>query len=326
MFYAVQATGNGHISRANVLYPYFREYGEVDFLLSGSNSTLNTDFPIKFRSKGLSLAYAECGGLHYGKTIRKANLVSAMRDAHSLPLEKYDLIINDFDFITSYACRTKRLKSIQFGHQASFQSYNTPRPSQKSLVGEMILKYYATASDYVGLHFRPYDEFIYTPIIKQEIVNAKPADHGHITVYLPSFEPCKIKKLLRSLSPVEVHWFLPNTEVVIKKGNITYFPVNGEFFNESLIFCHGIITGGGFETPSEALYLNKKLLSVPIVSHYEQRCNAAALALLGVKTLVTLNDTMKTEVFNWVKTPSRSIAMPANDVGETLKYMFSRSR
>ena len=57
IFYAIQATGNGHISRAMELLPYLQHYGEVDLFLSGSNSTLDLSAPIKFRSKGLSLFY-----------------------------------------------------------------------------------------------------------------------------------------------------------------------------------------------------------------------------------------------------------------------------
>ena len=44
------------------------------------------------------------------------------------------------------------------------------------------------------------------------------------------------------------------------KGN----PVNNELFNKSLETCNGLLTGGGFEGPAEALYLGKKLLSVPM--------------------------------------------------------------
>ena len=53
IFYAIQGTGNGHISRAVQLYPYLKKYGEVDFFLSGSNAQLNVDIPIKFKSKGV---------------------------------------------------------------------------------------------------------------------------------------------------------------------------------------------------------------------------------------------------------------------------------
>ena len=58
--------------------------------------------------------------------------------------------------------------------------------------------------------------------------------------------------------------------------------MNKTLFNQSLIHCTGIITGGGFETPAEALHLGKKLMAIPIRGQYEQQCNAAALKEMGV--------------------------------------------
>ncbi len=324
IFYAVQATGNGHISRAHELYPYLQELGDVDILISGSNATLEASFPVKYRSKGISLFYNECGGLHFGKSIVNAKFLNVLKDANALPLEQYDLIINDFDFVTAYACRKKGLRSVQFGHQASFQSMNTPRPEKQSFVGESILKQYAKATTYVGLHFRPYDDFIFPPVIKREFVEAKPEDHGHITVYLPAYSPHCIRDILKGTSPREIHWFLPGIKEVVREDNITYFPVSRKYFNESLIYCHGILTGGGFETPSEALHLKKKLLIIPIDGQYEQLCNATALNLLGIKYMRFLNDRTKTTFFDWIQDGKVEVEMPANDIRKTLHYMLGK--
>ena len=68
IFYSVQATGNGHISRAMELLPYLQEYGVVDIFLSGANSSLGFNAPIKYRSKGLSLYYTCKRKLDYTKT------------------------------------------------------------------------------------------------------------------------------------------------------------------------------------------------------------------------------------------------------------------
>jgi hypothetical protein len=40
-------------------------------------------------------------------------------------------------------------------------------------------------------------------------------------------------------------------------------PVNNDGFTQSMISSHGVITGAGFETPAETLYLGKKLICVP---------------------------------------------------------------
>ena len=65
IFYAVQATGNGHISRAMEILPYLQQYGEVDIFLSGTNAQLGQGLPVLYRSKGLSLDYNKKGGLDY---------------------------------------------------------------------------------------------------------------------------------------------------------------------------------------------------------------------------------------------------------------------
>ena len=184
IFYAVQATGNGHISRAMEILPCLEQYGIVDIFLSGSNSNLPINANVQYRSKGLSLFYSGNGGLSYFDTLKSLQPKRIFNEVKNLPIEKYDLIINDFESITAMACAYKRVKSINFGHQASFMSSNTARPKHKDLIGELVLKNYARASRFVGLHFGQYDDFILPPIIKKEIWNATPKDNGHITVYL----------------------------------------------------------------------------------------------------------------------------------------------
>src|SRR5689334_3023677 len=162
IFYAIQATGNGHISRAMELLPWLQKFGTVDIFLSGANSTLSLNVPIKYRSKGLSLFYTCDGSLDYWKIVRHVAPFRVMKEVRDLPVEKYDLVINDFECITSLACAQKKVASVNFGHQASFLSHKTPRPEKPNKTGEWILKNYARATSYIGLHFECYDDFIFS--------------------------------------------------------------------------------------------------------------------------------------------------------------------
>lgn len=310
------------MSRATQLYPYLKKYGEVDFFVSGNNSNLDFNFPVKFRSKGCSLHYSKCGGLNYFSIAKNIRPLALYKDASSLPLEQYDIIINDFDFVTSLACKLKKLPSVQMGHQASFQSDNTPRPDKKSLVGETILKHYAHATRHIGFHFQNYDSFVLPPVIKQEFVQANPADLGHITVYLPSFQEHCLLQAFTQLKDLRFHWFLDSIKSVTVKGNITFHPVNQQMFNKSLVNCHGLITGGGFETPSEALYLGKRLMSIPIKNHYEQQCNSAALRKLGVMVLDGVDDTFGNQILQWLQMPALGAVVRANNIDETLQLLI----
>ncbi len=321
IFYAVQATGNGHISRATQLYPYLKKFGEVDFFVSGNNSNLDFNFPVRYRSEGCSLHYSKCGGLNYMDIVKNIKPLSMYKDAKALPLKQYDIIINDFDFVTSLACKLQKVPSVQLGHQASFQSDNTPRPDKKSVVGETILKHYAHATKHIGFHFQKYDSFVLPPVIKEEFINAPVQDLKHITVYLPSFQKHCLLQAFTQLKDHRFHWFLDGIKEITVQDNITFYPVNQQFFNQSLLTCHGLITGGGFETPSEALYLGKKLMSIPIKNHYEQQCNAAALKQMGVTVLEDADEFFADNILKWLGDTRPNPEVKNNNIAETLQLL-----
>lgn len=305
IFYAVQATGNGHISRAMELLPYLERYGKVDIFLSGANNSLNMDASVKYRSKGLSLFYTNSGGLNYWQITKQVSPLRIWREIRDLPVEKYDLVINDFECITSLACAFKKVPSVNFGHQASFVSSKVPRPEKKDPMGAWILRNYARATQYVGLHFRQYDDFILPPVIKKEILQAEPQNKGYITVYLSSYSDAAVRQHLRPLK--DYRWQVFSKEVThpVQDGNILFIPVNKTAFNKSLINCSAILTGAGFETPAEALYLGKKLMVIPIRGQYEQFCNAAALSRMGVPVLDALDASFATVFRPWMAQKKR---------------------
>jgi len=300
IFYAIQGTGNGHISRAEQLYPYLQKHGEVDFFLSGSNAQLQTPLPIKYKSNGISLHYKNTGGMDYGK-ISKSLGFNIYKEAKALPIENYDVIINDFEFITSLACTLKKKKSIQFGHQASFQSKLTPRASNFNPLGNWVLNKFVKSTDYLGLHFESYDKNIYNPIIKDEIINAFPIDNGHITVYLPQYSIAFLSPYLLTQSKFNFEVFTKEVKQPTNYKNLTLLPIDNKTFTHSLIQCHGIITAGGFETPAEALYLKKKLLSIPILNHFEQECNGAAMQKLGVTVIKKIDKNFNQVFTEWIQ-------------------------
>ena len=307
ILYAVQATGNGHISRAMELLPSLRLYGHVDVFLSGANSQLKADMPIRYRSKGLTLFYNNEGGLDYPKIIRSLHPLRVWNEVKELPVEKYDVVINDFECITSLACAYKKIPSVNFGHQASFQSASTPRPAKKDPIGEGILRYFARATAYMGLHFKEYDDFIYTPVIKKEVLKAKPVNRNHITVYLSAYSDTTVLQYLRQLKSYDFHVFSKQTERAYTTGNITFIPVDNKLFTESMVSSAGIITGAGFETPAEALHLQKKLMVIPIRGQYEQLCNAAALEQLGVKVIHKMDNSFTAVFHEWMQTNTQAI-------------------
>jgi uncharacterized protein (TIGR00661 family) len=300
IFYAVQATGNGHISRAIEILPYLKKYGDVDVFLSGNNHSLKNDLPICYRSKGMSLYYDQSGSVDLWKTFTEINLKKIWTEAKHLPIEKYDLIINDFESITSLACKIKNIPSIHFGHQASFRSKKVPRPIKKDIAGELVLRNYASGTKNIGLHFKSYDNDIYSPIIKSNILRANPQDNGYITVYLNHYSDALVIKNLSKIKGYKFEIFSKEIELPYQTENIKLLPINKDLFNHSLINCHGIITGAGFETPAEALYLGKKLMVFPLNGQYEQQCNAKALEEFDAYSVQNFDEYFPTHFYKWI--------------------------
>ncbi len=83
--------------------------------------------------------------------------------------------------------------------------------------------------------------------------------------------------------------------------NITWKPIDNEGFTESMINSAGVLTGAGFETPSEALFLKKKLMVIPIRGQYEQLCNAAALSQMGIQVAEKLDIEFGLRLKKWLK-------------------------
>jgi uncharacterized protein (TIGR00661 family) len=304
ILYAIQGTGNGHISRAKEIVPLLRKRCETDVLISGDQADIELPFNPVYKVQGLTFTHGKNGGVDFRKTYKKANTKRFLNEIKDLPVEDYDFVINDFEPVSAWACYQKKVSCIALSHQSSLLDKNTPRPAQKDVIGSFVLKNYAPASHHFGFHFSRYSKNIYTPVIRKEIRKAEKTDDGHYVVYLPAFDDKFLMELLEKIP--DVKW-----EVFSKYENkncpdhIVFKKVNDLSFTRSLISCRGILCGAGFETPSEALFLGKKLLVVPMKNQYEQQYNATALKSMGVPVIKKLSSAKADKIKDWITSDYR---------------------
>lgn len=281
ILFAIQGTGNGHISRAREIIPYLQQHGELDLLVSGTQSDVKLPYPLKYKLHGLSFTFGKKGGVDIWDSFRTLNSVRLFRDIRSLPVEKYDVVINDFEPVSAWACRLKGKECISLSHQAAFLSPKTPRPSGRSPFAETILKHYAPGSKAVGFHFEAYDDFIHTPVIRSEIRALQPELRDYITVYLPAYSDLYLLQFFQQFPEVRWEVFSKHSKIPYRSENVEVFPISNEAYNKSLEKAQGLITGGGFEAPTEALFLGKKIMVIPMTGQYEQQCNALGAEKAG---------------------------------------------
>jgi len=254
---------------------------------------------IKFQLHGFSFIFGKKGGVNHYETWKSMNLPRFFSDMRKLPLKDYNLILNDFEPVTAWACKLRGIESVGLSHQASFLSVKVPKP-QSINWAQLVMKYYAPSTHHVGFHFKAYDNFIHTPVIRSEIRNLITTNLGHYTVYLPAIDDQFLLPILKQIPQVEWQVFSKHTKSTYRDGNVSVCPVNNEQFNASLASCAGLLTGGGFEGPSEALFLGKKLLVVPMKFQYEQQCNAFALQKMGIPVIWGSNKNWLPTLMKWV--------------------------
>ncbi len=317
ILYAIQGTGNGHVSRAREIIPILQEFGNLDIVLSGDQSKVELPCAIKYQSKGLTFIYDRNGGVSYLKTLFKNNPVKIFQEIRKFPVQDYDVVINDFEFITAWACKMRKIPCIGMGHQASFRSPKTPRPKRKDWLGEIILRNYAPCSKAIGFHFDHFDTFIQRPVIRTEIRKAKVSYRGHYTVYLPAYGDERIYKYLSQLPEKKWEVFSKFTDTAYTKTNVSFKPISNDSFIESFISCDGILTSAGFETPAEALFMGKKVFVIPIKRQYEQFCNAEAMRAIGIPVAKELNNNTLVQIRDWVK-HQKAVAVDYPDITRQL--------
>ncbi|WP_276361106.1 glycosyltransferase family protein [Daejeonella sp. H1SJ63] len=301
ILYAIQGTGNGHLSRAMDIIPCLQRHGEVDILVSGTQGDLSIPFSIKYKLRGLSFIFGKAGGVDLWKTCVKSNVRKLVKEINALPVENYDLVINDFEPVSAWACSMKDIPCIGLSHQAAVLAEEAPIPDQRDIIGKLILKNYAPNTSQYGFHFKSYEENIFTPVIRTQVREQSIENKGHYTVYLPSYDD---RRLIAKLSQFrDVNWevFSKHNHKPFKSKNVSVQPIHNERFIMSMAQSEGVLCGAGFETPAEALFMKKKLLVIPMKNQYEQQLNAAALKEMGVPVIKNLKDKYDMVINHWLE-------------------------
>jgi uncharacterized protein (TIGR00661 family) len=300
IFYGVQGTGNGHITRARVMANELYAAGiDVTFQFTGRPADKYFDMDI-FNGYQLRTGLTfntDKGQVNYLKTAREAKPITFIKDVKSLDLSGYDLVISDFEPVTAWAAKNRKIPVLGIGHQYAF-NHNIPRAGSDPIASQ-VMKYFAPADRGVGLHWHHFGQPILPPIIDTP-ETPKNIIKNKIIVYLPFEDQQEVIKLLSPFENFEFHIYAP--EVIESKfGHITCNTLSRAGFQKDLYDCVGIISNAGFELASEALQLGKKILAKPLHAQMEQISNAAALKQLGYGHTMTNMDTSAIE--HWLHDP-----------------------
>ena len=319
VFYGVQGTGNGHITRARCIATKLREAGaDVTWMFSGRPRDDFFDMEVfgdfQWRA-GLTLQTRK-GELDYGLTIYTVvchQWSRFVRDVMSLDLSGYDRVVTDFEPVTAWAALLQGVPIVGIGHQYAFgRQFDVPTAGADAL-GTLCLQYFAPVTVGLGVHWHHFDGAILPPIIDvgRPEVATRPTK---IVVYLPFEELDDVLRLLAPFASHTFHVYNPGgpVDADVDEACAAHIRVKGLSrggFQADFADCGGVICNAGFELPSEALHYGKKLLVKPLHRQMEQLSNALALKELGIGDV--MHDLDAAIVATWLAAdPVRRVRYP----------------
>lgn len=284
ILFGVQATGNGHLSRALCLARHLaRESGiQADYLVSGRAQgrlpKLEALGDFKW-AHGLSF-HTRGGQVSWRGTLQQNPWSRFWRDVRNLDLRSYDLVVTDFEPVTAWAARRQGVRCVGLGRQYTFWHSHAQLPV--SLLQRMMIRQFAPCDIPLGMHWEPLQRNLLPPLIRPP--GAQQPNSECILVYLP-FEPInRVLQVLRNFPAYAFKVYHPDwpRQAPAGLGHIQGQRLCRQQFPLDFQQCCGVISNAGFTTSSEALAAGKKLLVKPLEGQFEQQANAQILHERGL--------------------------------------------
>lgn len=122
--------------------------------------------------------------------------------------------------------------------------------------------------------------FLFPPIIREEVLDVKIKKSESILVYQTSSTNSKLVEDLKKLKAYKFIFYGMN--VSKKEENIIFKNFHSKTFVEDLSSCKAAILNGGFTGLSEAIYLKKPVLIVPVKNQFEQIFNGETIKKMKI--------------------------------------------
>ena len=298
ILYGVNGEGMGHATRSRVVIDHLLSDHDVQVVASGAAyEYLSQSLPRVEQIFGPTFAMRE------GQIQRWATVVGNLRKVgRELPHTvrewlarvhewRPEVVITDFEPLAALYARHAHSPLIAVDNinmldrcrhdteiiGAEREDFRIAKAVTHSMVGG--------ANEYVvTTFFRPavsrQRTTLVPPIVRPEIEAATAERGDHLVVY-SSGDPVLLDALRASGVPCRVYGMRGGPEADTQEGNLEFRPRSNDGFVEDLRTSAGVVAGGGFSLLSEAVYLGKPVLAIPLRGQFEQLMNARYLEREG---------------------------------------------
>jgi len=293
ILYGVSGEGSGHSSRATEITRH---------LLTCGHEVKIVSYDRGYRNMSVEFDAIEIEGLHIvsennrvrplktlwhnvrrgGRAVRQIKAL-----LHQVRVFQPEYVITDFEPTTAWLATLRGLPLISLDnqHRMRFMKFHSPPCLMMSrwiavfLVRLMVPSPTAALATTYYFGERKNDRiFLFPPILRREVIACMPRNGDHHLVYITSrFE--HLLAILKSFPGQQFIVFGCDREGV--DGNLHFRAFSTAGFLRDLESCRSVIATAGFTLISEAIYLGKPYLAMPMAGQFEQQLNAICLQELG---------------------------------------------
>lgn len=290
----------GHATRSRVVLEHLTKHHDVHIVVSGrARDYLAKRFENVHKIWGLTLEYE-------GNSVKKwqsmlQNLKGALT-GWPANVKKYfelvddfkpDAVISDFESFSYLFAKNHFIPCISVDNM---QIINRCKHEPELIAGhedDFELTRSLVKSKLPGAFHYLITTFFYPPVRKErttlvpsilrpEIIAAKSEPGAHLLVYQTmTSNTALIEELRKSGIECRIYGFKRDITGDVREGNLVFKPFSEAGFIDDLRTARGVVGGGGYTLMSEAVYLKKPMLSVPIGGQFEQVLNALYLQKLN---------------------------------------------
>ena len=294
ILYGIHGTGHGHAMRGLTIARSLAEH-EFLFVTDGDAlSVLSGEFPV-VRLDNLGTV---CRNYKVDLPATVAQAVSILLRRKHITEKllrimdefKPDCCMTDLEYFVPRAAKQSGLACLTLDHQHVitccrhklppdmwfdyFIQGLTPKYLFSPTEENLIISFYAPP-------LRPeYRAKIAPPILRQSVLDLRPCDRGHVLVYQSNSTHRGLLDFLKAATRRTCYIFGYRNRVG-REDNLVFCPKSEEGFLELLEGASFVICGGGHTLMTEALFLGKAVLSLPLKAVVEQRFNALYIEQLG---------------------------------------------
>lgn len=292
ILYGLPSEGMGHATRSKVIIEHLLKEHDVQIVTSDRAFVfLSKHFPNRVHQiDGFHLAYKNAV-VSVGKTILMTlknapkNLLKNFNQYQNIVKDfDADLVISDFESFTYFYAKLHRkplisIDNMQIIDRAKLEINIPSSEKANHLLAKNIIKAKVPHANhyFISTFFHPEinkkNTSYIPPIIRQEIIDTKTTSKNHIVVYQTSSSQQNLIPILQQLA--NENFIVYGFNKVEKYGNVTLKSFSEKGFINDFASAKAVMSNGGFSFLSEAVYLQKPILSVPIKNQFEQFVNAS---------------------------------------------------